>query len=99
MGKIIIRLPDEKNKKFRLQRREWKGRRYLTAVGLVNALDRTFPRLELKEKTAIVIKSGKDTINESLDSDSTNYLLYCAGCFLEDYLSAVVMKKIEKKYV
>lgn len=98
MRKIVIKLPDTKNKKFRLQRKDWKGRRFTTAAGLLNALDRALFPYKLKEKTAIAIKEGKDTSNVSLDSDSGKYLMYCAGCFMEDYLSPLMMKNIEKKY-
>jgi len=58
-----------------------------------------------KEKTAIVVKEGilyrnriKTTIiNESLESNDKEYLLFVASCFLEDYLSQGVLKKYQPK--
>ena len=107
MKKIIIKLPDPRVKKFRLQKDGWKSRRFLQASSLMNRLDINFKRkkdattpYKLKEKTAIILKEYVDSyfvnINESLNSDDGKYLLYTASCFLEEYLSKEVMKKHEK---
>lgn len=102
MRKIIIKLPDKRVKKFRLQRKGWKGRRFLRAAGVLNRLESNFPRTELKEKTAIVVKEYIDShfenINESVASFDREYLFYTASCFLEDYLSEKTLKRIEKNF-
>ena len=113
MRKIIIKLPDQRVNKFRLQRTGWKSRRYTTAPGLLNALERSFPRKGFREKTAIVVKevgrviktkNGKESLhfvgaNESLDSTDSKYLLYCAICFLEKHLTKETMMQKTKKYL
>ena len=65
---------------------------------LYNRLERLLLRTKLKEKTSIVVKYGKDTSNETVASFDVKYLLYATSCFLEDYLSKVVLKRVEKKY-
>jgi len=91
MKKIIVKLPDERVKKFRLQKRGWASKRYLTATRLVNRLEDGFCLKELEEKTAIVVKEqgsrGFEIINETLASKDTKYLLSCLTCFLEEFLS------------
>lgn len=49
-------------------------------------------------KTCVRVNYGNGYYNESLPSKDESYLLYCAGCFLEDFLSENMLKKIEKKY-
>ena len=107
MRKIIIKLPDERVDKFRLQRRGWTGRRFKTAIGLLNRLGKSFPLKDTKEKTAIVVKEGKihkgrykgHIVNESLASDNATYLLYAATLYLEDYVSKKLVKRIERIYL
>lgn len=98
--RIIIKVPDKKVNKFRLQRMGWKGRRFLTAAGLLKALERSFSPKNLREKPSIIVKqyigSHFKTLNETLNSDSKDYLLFVASCFLEDYLSPDTLKKYEK---
>jgi hypothetical protein len=94
--KIIIKLPNKKINKFRLQKYGVKGRRYLRAISLLNALS----RYKLKEKTLIAVKELSTTryevINETVASTNLKYLLYTTSCFLEDYLSAEMLKKFAK---
>jgi len=107
MRKIIIKLPDKKVDKYRLQRRGWSGRRYTTAVGLLGGLSRAFPKGFLKEKTAIVVKEGLFprghykgiVVNESMPSDRPTYLLYCAALFMEDEISKFILNRIERRYI
>lgn len=98
MRKIIIKLPDKKVNKFRLQRVGWKGKRYVRAASLMSAL----ARRNLKEKTAVVVKEYNGTsqkiINESVGSDDKKYLLYIASCFLEDFLTKREMNKYDTPY-
>ena len=107
MRKIIVKLPDERVPKFRLQRHGWVGRRYLRASSLLNRLDGALKHKELKEKTAIVVKEGRiykgrykgTIINESMDSTNPYYLLYTTACFLEDYITRRIMRPIERRYL
>lgn len=105
MKKIIIKLPDKKVKKLRLQRNGWKGRRFLKAARLISRLEKSLRPshpTNLKEKTAVVLKEGVGTkfvnINESIASNNRVYLLYTAACFLEDYLTKDYFNGIERKY-
>lgn len=112
MRKIIIKLPDEKVKKFRLQREGWTGVRSQTAATILRHLQRAFSCKKVKEKTAIVVKEVKrvvlkkngikklyfTVVNESLASDNSAYLIYVAACFLEDYLSKEIFSALERKY-
>ena len=102
MRKIIIKLPDKRVNKFRLQRKEWKSRRFLRAATLLNRLENTFPCNKLEERTAIVVKEHDGihfvSINESLPSNDSKYLLYAFACFLEDYLSEALLKSRYRKY-
>lgn len=97
MRKLIIKLPDPRVNKFRLQRRGMKGRRYLRAASLL----RTLSRYKFKEKTAIVVKEYIDgkfkIINESLVSNDRDYLLFTASCFLENFLSKRLMNEFKIK--
>ena len=108
MKKIIIKYPDEKVDKFRLQRYgKWRGRQYKTAIGLVNGLERLLPQNKLREKTAVVVKKGwyedgkyqHEVVNETIDSDNPSYLLYAVSCFLEDELSDASKRKVERRYL
>jgi hypothetical protein len=65
---------------------------------IFNAIERRLQARGVKEKTAIVVKEGSDTVNESLKSTDARYLLYVAGCFLEEYLSSGVMRRIVRQY-
>ncbi len=102
MRKIIIKLPKEKGGRFRLARKGWKGRRFMSAAGLVNRMERTFPRTEFREKTAIIVKEyhrGRyRNINETLASKDPKYLIFATGCFLEDYLSKEKFRNVLKKF-
>lgn len=51
-----------------------------------------------KGKTAVKVIYRDGGRNESINSSDKRYLLYTLGCFLEDYLSDKVMRKIERKY-
>jgi len=110
MKKIIIKLPDKGVNKFRLQRRGWKSRRYVSAKRVLTSLETDLKWLERRDgrkKTAIVIREhlpylkGNKTaiVNETVASDDINYLLYATTCFLEDYLTQVEVAKAEKKYL
>lgn len=108
MDKIVIKYPDEKVNKFRLQRYgRWRGRQYKTAIGLVNGLERLLPQNKLREKTAVQVKEGRyekgkyehEITNETVDSDDPSYLLYAVSCFLEDELSDDSKRKAERRYL
>jgi hypothetical protein len=49
-------------------------------------------------KTCVKVKYSDRSTNESLASSDARYLLFTLGCFLEDYLSKQVKRKIERKY-
>lgn len=112
MRKIIIKLPDERVKKFRLQREGWIGIRSGIAATILRHLQRAFSCKKLKEKTMIVVKEvdrvvltkgGRKrlhfiVINQSLASDNPAYLMYIAACFLEDYLSKESFAALERRY-
>ena len=104
MRKIFIKLPDKKVNKFRLQRVGWEGQRFGTAAGLLNALNRRFPRHDMQEKTAICIrevlphrKGYKGTVtNESAVETDRDYLLWVTACFLEEFLTKGSFRKFER---
>jgi len=50
-------------------------------------------------KTAVRVIYGSGDHNESINSNNRSYLLYCLGCFLEDFLSVDIMNRIEKDYL
>jgi hypothetical protein len=82
----------------------------VSASGLATSLERRLLPIKmknkppapykLKEKTAIVLKgyidSLSENLNESLDSDNANYLVFVASCFLEDFISRDTLKKYNK---
>jgi len=96
--KVIIKLPTERVNKFRLQLTGTKGRRFLRASSILNALS----YYKFREKTAITVKEYIDgsyeNINQTLASTDKNYLLFAAACFLEDFLSDDVMNNVIKRY-
>src|SRR4030042_2814691 len=101
--KITIKVPKDKNCKFKLQ--SWgniKGRQFKTSAGLLGSLERLWLRKKLNEKLVIVIKEYIDNhyeiVNESLASNNRDYLIYLASCFLEVYLSPETLKKSEKRW-
>ena len=51
-----------------------------------------------KEKTAVVIKDGQSTVNESYPSANPHYLLWVTACFLEDYLGKRFLKLRYKRH-
>lgn len=50
------------------------------------------------KKTAIIVKYDKGYLNETLNSNNINYLMWTTICFLEDYLSKVSFNNLSKKY-
>jgi hypothetical protein len=103
MKKIIIKIPRNKKGKFKLQSQgNFAGRQFITAGAVLVSLNRYLLGTELKEKLAIVVKEYISglwvNVNESLDSDEPEYLIYCTTCFLEDYISKRSLTKAEKKW-
>lgn len=103
MSKIIIKLPIDENDRWRLQRRNvWKARRFKSVAGLMGSLERALHSVKLKEKTSLVVKRYKDTtneiLNESCDSLNGKYLLWCATCFLEDFILTDTKRRLIKAY-
>ena len=105
MRKIYIKTPDIKSKRFRMKRKGWKWTGFRSAAGAIGNLERRLGARKggsLKEKTAIVIKryDGSSWVdeNETLDSRDPKYLVYTTACFLEEYLSNKVMRRILRGY-
>ena len=94
--KIIVKVPETSNK--------WKlhwagfGKHFTRADTLINGIERRLLRTAKDKKLSILVKYDKDSSNESLASLNPAYLLYTLSCFLEDYLSAETLRRIEKKY-
>lgn len=100
--KIVIKIPKSEKDKWKLGLGK-RPRSMARADTLLNRLERVLSsKLILKEKIAIKVLEYNDgsweNVNESLASQDADYLIYTASCFLEDYLSAEVLKRIEKKY-
>ena len=95
--KIRIYTPKEKGK-WRFKIGEGGLRSRANVNTLYNALEGRLPSLVDKEKLAIMVKYDIGT-NETLKSQDTHYLLYSLGCFLEDYLSPITMRRIERSYL
>lgn len=99
MNKIIVTVPQ-------LEKGEWRFRRSAggqpvkrgSASLLFNVIEKRLLRTWAKEKTAIVVKVGRDGVNESCDSSNASYLLYCLACFLEDYLTPEFLEQQVRKY-
>lgn len=66
---------------------------------LYGAIERYLQPRAMKEKTKIVVKYGKTTSNETIASTDKKYLLYAAGCFLEDYMTKDMQKTIRDRYL
>ena len=102
MKTIIVKLPDARHDKFRLKKKGWQGRRYLTAAALLNRLQTVLPLGKTRRKTAVRVVDVQghhtETLNESLPSRNAPYLLFTLACFLEDFLSKPVFNKYERAY-
>ena len=96
--KINVKLPDSNVNKFRLKIPNHKGRRFLRASGLLNSLEKALAPQRIKEKICVRVKYDVGYINETLNSNNVNYLLWTTMCFLEDYLSKDYIRDINKKY-
>ena len=98
MKKIIITVPQKEKDKWKLH---WsgKGKQFISATTLLNGIERRLLRLANKEKLAIRVKYTKDTDNETISSQNASYLLYATSCFLDDFLSKEVLKRIRKQYL
>lgn len=96
MNRIIVGIAG-KGEKWKLH---WKGygKHFVRADTLFAGIERRLSGSRKTEKLAIRIKVGRDTTNESLSSSSREYLLYTLGCFLEEHLSKLTLKRIKKKY-
>ena len=96
---IIIKTPDKRVPKFRLQVVGKPSRRFIRASSLLNALSLTLPRKELDKKLSIKVKYDNGTTNETLDSQDPQYLLYATLCFLEDYLDKSFVLDFSRKHL
>lgn len=100
MRRIIIKIPREGEK--------WligfwgRPRKMLRADTLLNRLERRLLPLQDEKKMTLIVKeyirSHWESTNQSLASSNKAYLIYCAACFLEDYLSLNIMRKLERRY-
>ncbi len=54
--------------------------------------------LQIKQKTAFGLREHGEYVNETIPTSNLAYLLYCMGCFLEDYIPEKTLKRIEKQY-
>lgn len=89
MKKIFVTILKDKFQVGRLVRKD--------AILIYNAIERRLLRTHNQEKTSIVVKVGKDTINESCASLNPGYLLWILASFLEDYLNPqTLLSKLEK---
>lgn len=103
--KISIKVPKKKTDKWMLGFGA-RPRSMLRADTLCHRLERLLGRLllatKLKEKTTIKVLEYEDgswtNVNETIASLNRNYLLWATACFLEDYLSKKVLRRIEKTY-
>jgi hypothetical protein len=84
--KIIIKTPDDKVNKFRLQCRGYIGKRFVRKSALLKTLKQMLiSRKNFNKKIEICVKYSKDTINETILSKDKNYLMFVIDCFLEDF--------------
>lgn len=100
MKVFIIKMPKDKNSKWSLQQTGVPARRFRNAHAILNRFKKVFPRMEFREKTAIMVKRYVDgsfvTENETVSSKDPKYLIYATACFLEDFISPEVMRSYER---
>jgi hypothetical protein len=97
MGFFTLKIPTTIDGKWGIS--FGKGLRKRNSAGVVYyALERHLRGYAKEEKVAIVVKDMDGIANETIKSNDPKYLLYTAGCFLEDFLSEMTMKRIENGY-
>ena len=96
--KITISVPQKESKKWKLSFGKGERKRNSASV-IFLAIEKRLQARAIKEKLAIRVKYTKDTDNETIPSQNAPYLLYSASCFLEDFLSKKVLKRIRKQYL
>lgn len=94
--KIKITVP-QKNEHWKVSFGRGERKRS-SAVAIFRAVERHLQARALREKMEIVVKYGKDISNETIASQDTKYLLYALSCFLEDYLPAQTLSRVEKTF-
>jgi hypothetical protein len=99
MKKITITIPKEKIGFFKVSYNGPSAKRTKPLLAYNWAKKKIDLTVNRGEKTSIVIKMGKDTINESLPSKNKKYLLWLTLAFLEDYLPKEFYKSKEKLYI
>lgn len=100
MTKFIINVPNSENQKWYLSINSARIKR-LSIHDLLKAFrNRLAQHLGSCEgqKTCVKVKYDEMYHNETLTSDSLEYLIYATTCFLEDYISSETMRKAEKRY-
>ena len=102
MAKITILVPKQKQLPWVLRWGKGGIRKRQSAAVIFNSIERRLSCSQLDEKTAVVVKGGKDTageiINETIPSCDVHYLLYATFCFFEDFLPEE-FKRRKGKYV
>lgn len=100
--KVTIKIPKSEKDKWVVSFGKGIRKRNSASV-ILNAIERYLQPHAKKEKIAIKVLEYNGTIwenvNESLASQDANYLLYVTSCFLEDYLSHEVLRRVEKLYL
>ena len=97
MSFFTLKIPTTKDSKWGIS--FGKGLRRRNSAGVIfSALERKLRGYAKDEKIAILVKDEDGIANETLKSNDPKYLLYATGCFLEDYLSEMTMKRIEHDY-
>jgi hypothetical protein len=97
MDRIIITVPQE-GKKWKLSGNGTKNKSFASPTSLFNWLEKSFRVARLKTKKVVRVHYATG-VNESISSDDSNYLLYAAMCFMEDYLSKKVLLRGERDYL
>jgi len=92
---ITIKVPQNRTDKWSVSFGKGMRKRNNASV-ILNAIERSLPRLSMTQKLAIKVKYGKDSSNETVQSQDVSYLLWATSCFLEDYLTKKVLRRFEK---
>ena len=99
MRKIVIVVPSVKNNYFKVSFGGNPAKRKNPVLVFNWAKRKILLATQKGEKTAVMIKDRGTVINESLTSGNSNYLLWLALAFLEDYLPLNFYREKEKLYV
>lgn len=94
--RIIVKVPKKPTDRWLITWGKGGHTKKASASLVFNAIQKRLLRTRETKKTKIIVKYGKDSINETTPSQNAFYLLNSLGCFLEDYLSEAMFKQITK---